>query len=102
MVSALGATSKRRGALATFSAGAGLAVFDQILRSGPDGAEPVFAGCLRQRFALRAADSCAPPSILQAAARPARRGGCIVSFVSMRRRAGDSMRRSCARRGFLD
>ncbi|MEK8095536.1 DUF1403 family protein [Methylocystis sp. IM3] len=87
---------------AAFPTGAGLALFDAMLRSGPDGAGPVFAGCLRQRFALRAADSCAAPSILQAAARPARPGGCIVSFVSMRRRAGDSMRRSCARRGFLD
>ncbi|QGN00020.1 DUF1403 family protein [Methylocystis parvus] len=43
---------------AAFSAGAGLALFDQILR-GADGGEPVYAGCLRQRLALRAADSCA-------------------------------------------
>ncbi|RTL87262.1 MAG: DUF1403 family protein [Hyphomicrobiales bacterium] len=47
------------GALATFSVGAGLALFDHILRSGPDGSEPVYAGCLRQRLALRAAESCA-------------------------------------------
>ncbi|MGD9656308.1 MAG: DUF1403 family protein [Methylocystis sp.] len=45
-------------AAAAFSAGAGLALFDQILR-GADGGEPVYAGCLRQRLALRAADSCA-------------------------------------------
>jgi hypothetical protein len=45
-------------AAATFCAGAGLALFDQILR-GADGGEPVYAGCLRQRLALRAADSCA-------------------------------------------
>ncbi|MEK4031807.1 DUF1403 family protein [Methylocystis sp. IM3] len=43
---------------AAFSAAAGLALFDQILR-GADGGEPVYAGCLRQRLALRAADSCA-------------------------------------------
>jgi hypothetical protein len=44
---------------AVFSAGASLALFDAVLRSGPDGGEPVFAGCLRQRLALRAAESCA-------------------------------------------
>ncbi|WP_036279695.1 DUF1403 family protein [Methylocystis sp. ATCC 49242] len=42
---------------ASFSAGAGLALFDHIVRGGPDGAEPVFAGCLRQRLALRAAEN---------------------------------------------
>jgi hypothetical protein len=41
---------------AAFSAGAGLALFDALLR-GPDGGEPVFAGCLRQRLALKSADS---------------------------------------------
>jgi hypothetical protein len=40
---------------AAFVAGAGLALFDRILRGGPDGAEPAFAGCLRQRLALHAA-----------------------------------------------
>jgi hypothetical protein len=44
---------------AAFCAGAGLALFDQILRGGADGVEPVCAGCLRQRLALRAAESCA-------------------------------------------
>jgi hypothetical protein len=43
---------------AAFVAGAGLAFFDQILR-GADEGEPVYAGCLRQRLALRAAESCA-------------------------------------------
>lgn len=41
---------------AIFAAGAGIARFDQILRSA-DGGEPVFAGCLRQRLALRAAEN---------------------------------------------
>jgi hypothetical protein len=50
---------------AAFSAGAGLALFDQILLGGPDGAEPDFAGCLRQRLALRAAESCATLSRLR-------------------------------------
>jgi hypothetical protein len=50
---------------AIFAAGAGLALFDQILRSGPDSAEPAFAGCLRQRLALRAAESCATLSRLR-------------------------------------
>jgi hypothetical protein len=60
---------------ATFAAGAGLALFDQILRGGAQGAdgssattnlaEPVFAGCLRQRLALRAAESCATLSRLR-------------------------------------
>ncbi|WP_292533883.1 DUF1403 family protein [Methylocystis sp.] len=40
---------------AAFSAGASLALVDQILRRGSDVAEPVFVGALRQRFALRAA-----------------------------------------------
>ena len=45
---------------AIFSAGAGLALFDQLLRGGAETArEPVFAGCLRQRLALKAAESCA-------------------------------------------
>ncbi|RNJ48024.1 DUF1403 family protein [Methylocystis hirsuta] len=53
-----------------FAAGAGLALLDQILRScangssvgekgGGGGDEPVFAGALRQRLALRAAAACA-------------------------------------------
>jgi len=50
---------------AIFSAGAGLALFDAMLRGGPDGAEPDFAGCLRQRLALRAAESCATLSRLR-------------------------------------
>ncbi|WP_281806118.1 DUF1403 family protein [Methylocystis echinoides] len=50
---------------AAFSAGAGLALFDAILRGRPDGAEPDFAGCLRQRLALRAAESCATLSRLR-------------------------------------
>jgi hypothetical protein len=44
---------------AQFFAGAGLALLDQILRAGAGGAEPAFAGCLRQRLALKAAASCA-------------------------------------------
>lgn len=52
-------------AAAAFFAGAGLALFDQLLRGGPDGAEPLFAGCLRQRLALRAAESCATLSRLR-------------------------------------
>ncbi|RTL80488.1 MAG: DUF1403 family protein [Hyphomicrobiales bacterium] len=48
-----------------FCAAASLALFDQILRGGPDGAEPVFAGCLRHRLALKAADSCARLSRLR-------------------------------------
>ena len=40
-------------------AGAGLALLDQVLRGGPDGVEPPFAGVLRQRLALRAAAACA-------------------------------------------
>ncbi|MEK4032378.1 DUF1403 family protein [Methylocystis sp. IM3] len=43
---------------AAVCAGAGLALFDALLR-GADGGEPVYAGCLRQRLALRAAESCA-------------------------------------------
>ncbi|MGJ0510061.1 MAG: DUF1403 family protein [Methylocystis sp.] len=54
---------------AAFSTGAGLALFDQLMRGGPDGAEPVFAGCLRQRLALRAAESCATLSRLREDAR---------------------------------
>jgi Protein of unknown function (DUF1403)/HTH DNA binding domain len=50
---------------AAFVAGAGLALFDAILRSGADGGEPDFAGCLRQRLALRAAESCARLSRLR-------------------------------------
>jgi hypothetical protein len=50
---------------AAFSTGAGLALFDAMLRGGPDGAEPNFAGCLRQRLALRAAESCATLSRLR-------------------------------------
>jgi hypothetical protein len=50
---------------AAFSAGAGLALFDALLRGGPDGAEPPFAGCLRQRLALKAAESCANLSRLR-------------------------------------
>ncbi|WP_363351948.1 DUF1403 family protein [Methylocystis echinoides] len=59
---------------ASFFAGAALALFDQILRgaygaeasSGAnDAAEPAFAGCLRQRLALRAAESCATLSRLR-------------------------------------
>ena len=44
---------------AQFFAGAGLALLDQILRAGAGGAEPAFAGCLRQRLALKAAATCA-------------------------------------------
>ena len=42
---------------AAFRAGAGLALFDWILRPGER--EPPFAGALRQRLALRAATACA-------------------------------------------
>ena len=58
-VSVLGAAAEtasrrsRRGE-AAFLAGAGLALFDQILR-----VDPPFAGALRQRLALRAATACA-------------------------------------------
>jgi hypothetical protein len=48
-----------------FCAAASLALFDQILRIGPDGTEPIFAGCLRQRLALKAAESCATISRLR-------------------------------------
>lgn len=52
---------------AAFAAGASLARLDQILRSGADasgagesvGTEPVYAGALRQRLALRAGAACA-------------------------------------------
>ena len=47
------------GAEAAFFAGAGLALFDRILRSADDGVEPAYAGVLRQRLALKAAASCA-------------------------------------------
>jgi hypothetical protein len=50
---------------AAFSAGAGLALFDVMLRGGPDGAEPDFVGCLRQRLALKSAESCATLSRLR-------------------------------------
>ncbi len=57
---------------AAFAAGAGLALFDQILRGGADVSsaakdlgEPVYAGCLRQRLALKAAESCATLSRLR-------------------------------------
>ncbi|HEY8136413.1 MAG TPA: DUF1403 family protein [Methylocystis sp.] len=60
---------------AAFAAGAGLALFDQILRGGAcgadvssaaqDPAEPAYAGCLRQRLALKAAESCATLSRLR-------------------------------------
>jgi hypothetical protein len=56
---------------AAFCAGAGLALFDQILR-GADGGEPVCAGCLRQRLALRAAESCATMTRLSENARDLR------------------------------
>jgi hypothetical protein len=45
-------------AAAAFCAGAGLALFDRMLRAGPGGSEPVFAGVLRQRLALKAAAAC--------------------------------------------
>jgi len=44
---------------AAFHAGAGLALFNQLLRSGEDGAEPAYAGALRRRLALQAAANCA-------------------------------------------
>ena len=48
---------------AAFAAGASLARLDQILRrgqsGGTDGAEPVYAGALRQRLALRSGAACA-------------------------------------------
>lgn len=47
------------GADAAFHAGASLALFDQLLRAGADGAEPVYAGALRRRRALQAAANCA-------------------------------------------
>jgi len=43
---------------AAFCAGAGLALLDRVLRAGEGGSEPVFAGVLRQRLALRAAAAC--------------------------------------------
>jgi hypothetical protein len=66
------ARSRGVGPNATFYAGAGLALFDAILRSGVDGGEPDFAGCLRQRLALRAAESCATLSRLREDARALR------------------------------
>jgi hypothetical protein len=45
-------------ATAAFSAGAGLALFDEVLRVRDDGAELAFAGALRQRLALKAAATC--------------------------------------------
>nr|CCD32242.1 Conserved hypothetical protein [Methylocystis sp. SC2] len=60
---------------AAFVAGAGLALFDQMLRGGAHGvdlssaaqdpAEPAYAGCLRQRLALKAAESCVTLSRLR-------------------------------------
>ena len=44
---------------AAFCAGAGLALLDRVLPSGEGGSEPVFAGVLRQRLALKAATVCA-------------------------------------------
>ncbi|MEK8095427.1 DUF1403 family protein [Methylocystis sp. IM3] len=44
---------------AAFFAGAGLARFDAVLRGAAAGAEPPFAGVLRQRLALSAAAACA-------------------------------------------
>jgi len=44
---------------AAFCAGAGLALLDNLLLSGAYGSEPVFAGVLRQRLALKAAACCA-------------------------------------------
>jgi hypothetical protein len=55
-----------------FFAGAGLALLDAILRSGADGGELDFTGCLRQRLALRAAESCATLSRLRDDARALR------------------------------
>jgi hypothetical protein len=66
------ARSRGVGPKAAFFAGAGLALFDAILRSGADGGEPDFAGCLRQRLALRAAESCATLSRLREDARALR------------------------------
>lgn len=66
------ARPRSAGQNALFFAGAGLALFDAILRSGRDGAEPPFAGCLRQRLALRAAESCATLSRLREDARALR------------------------------
>lgn len=43
---------------AAFLAGANLLALDQILRSGEAGAEPCFAGVLRQRLALKTAATC--------------------------------------------
>jgi hypothetical protein len=57
---------------AAFYAGAGIALFDAILCSGAEGGEPDFAGCLRQRLALRAAESCATLSRLREDARALR------------------------------
>jgi hypothetical protein len=66
--------ARRRGAEgnAALFAGAGLALFDAILRSGADGGAPDFAGCLRQRLALRAAETCATLSRLREDARALR------------------------------
>lgn len=66
------ARSRDMGPNAAFFAGAGLALFDATLRSGTDGGEPDFAGCLRQRLALRAAESCATLSRLREDARALR------------------------------
>jgi hypothetical protein len=85
------------------------------LRGGADSAQPAFAGCLRQRLALRAANlarrcpGCAKtrplyatPSVWAEAARPLRPGGCISCLSSMRRCRRASTRRSRARRRCSD
>jgi Protein of unknown function (DUF1403) len=69
------------GANPAFFAGAGLALFDTILRSGAEGGEPDFAGCLRQRLALRAAESCATLSRLREDARALRDAEHLASGV---------------------
>ena len=53
----LGAQEESRAAF--FAAGASLALLDRALRTGGGDVEPVFAGALRQRLALKAAASCA-------------------------------------------
>lgn len=66
------ARSRGERSTAAFYAGAGLALFDALLRSGAEGGEADFAGCLRQRLALRAAESCATLSRLREDARALR------------------------------
>ncbi len=68
---------------AAFRTGAGLALFDHILRL-----DPPFAGALRQRLALRAADSCAKMARLREDASGLRDAEHLVSVGARTSPAG--------------